>query len=262
MTRYLNAFRAFVANSLQHELVYRVDFFLNLINVLLGTAASLAIVFIMFTHRAEIGGWSFFEVVILIGIFRLVKCFVDVVIVPNVGRIPELVRKGGLDFILLKPIDSQFLVSLRHLSFWDLSEAIIGTCLVVIGWIAQDAPFTLSQVVMMIVALLTGAGIVYAVWLLLMTTSVWLIDIRNLPVVLRIGFEFAQFPVSAFPRSLRFILTLVVPVAFVTTVPASAVTGRLVWSDMLFGAAVALGLLVAARYFWHYALRHYTGASG
>jgi ABC-2 type transport system permease protein len=66
---------------------------------------------------------------------------------------------------------------------------------------------------------------------------------------------------AAYPAAYRFFFTFVVPVAFLTTVPAEAMLGRgeIVWTA---GAGIlAIGLLFFSRYFWQFALRFYTSAS-
>jgi ABC-2 type transport system permease protein len=103
--------------------------------------------------------------------------------------------------------------------------------------------------------------ILYSIWFLLATLTIWFVKIYNITFVLKNVLEAGRFPVHAYPGRLRMVLTFVVPVAFLTTVPARAMIGR--GGPALFGvsAVLALALLLATRAFWRFALRFYTSAS-
>ena len=110
-------------------------------------------------------------------------------------------------------------------------------------------------------AILAGGVIVYSFWLILATTSFWLVRVENILVIFQSVYEAGRWPVSIYPGWLRFALTFLVPVAFAITVPAQALAGRLTWQVLLGAAAFAAALFAAARVFWRLGVRHYSGAS-
>ena len=85
--------------------------------------------------------------------------------------------------------------------------------------------------------------------------------VENILTIFQSMYEAGRWPVSLYPGWLRYGLTFVIPVAFATTVPAEALTGRLNWETLIVATALALGLLIASRLFWLVGLRHYSGAS-
>ena len=109
--------------------------------------------------------------------------------------------------------------------------------------------------------LLTGSAIIYSFWLILATLSFWFVRVENILEIFRSMYEAGRWPVSLYPAWLRFILTFIVPVAFVTTVPAQALTGRLTPETLLLAAILAVVLFVISRFFWKIGLRQYSGAS-
>ena len=74
--------------------------------------------------------------------------------------------------------------------------------------------------------------------------------------------EGARYPVSAYPGALRFLFVYLIPIAWTTTIPASALTGRLRPGTALLAALVAGVVFALARVLWRTALKRYTGASG
>jgi ABC-2 type transport system permease protein len=118
------------------------------------------------------------------------------------------------------------------------------------------------------VAILRGVGpvvlailVLYALWFALSTLAVWFVKIYNVTEVLRGLLDAGRFPISAYPVGYRFFFTFIVPVTFMTTIPAQAILGRAEHQWLLAAAGVAVLLLVLSRMFWKYAMRHYTSAS-
>ena len=179
----------------------------------------------------------------------------------NLSKIVDQVQTGSLDFVLLKPIDSQFWLSARILSPWGLPGIAAGFALILVGAIragARPDPLTLFTTALLLAA---SVLILYSLWFMLASTSIWFVKVWNATEVLRSTLVAGRYPISAFPAGMRLFFTFVLPVAFLTTVPAEAILGRgsLPWT--LASLAMAAGALGASRCFWRYALRFYTSAS-
>src|SRR5439155_1487429 len=69
--------------------------------------------------------------------------------------------------------------------------------------------------------------VVYALWVVLMSLAFWFVSVENLSVLFDAVYEGARYPVSAYPDALRFLFVYLIPIAWTTTIPASALTGRL-----------------------------------
>ena len=106
-----------------------------------------------------------------------------------------------------------------------------------------------------------GLASLYSLWFILGATSIWFVKIYNVTEVLRGLLEAGRYPIVAYPAAYRFFFTFVIPVTFLTTVPAEAMLGRVQVNWVVGAGALALGLLLASRVFWRFALRFYTSAS-
>jgi ABC-2 type transport system permease protein len=111
------------------------------------------------------------------------------------------------------------------------------------------------------VMLLAGGVIIYSFWLILATLSFWFVRVENILEIFRSMYEAGRWPVSLYPGWLRFGLTFIVPVAFATTVPAEALTGRLTLETLLGAVVLAALLFTVSRVVWRVGLRHYSGTS-
>jgi len=178
----------------------------------------------------------------------------------NVGDLPPLIRRGDLDFILLKPVSSQLFISVRKFVLTSLPALLLGLGVMFYSMWAMNT-LSVGSVVLTLGLLICAMLIMYAIWTLLHTLAFWFVRIENIAQLFYAVFEVARFPVSAYPSWLRATFTFVVPVAFMTTVPASAASGITDWALALWAPIIAMGGLWASHLFWQFALKHYTSAS-
>lgn len=259
--RTLRVLPRFWKASLDAELEYRTSFLIHVL-ASLGNVAGSGFSLWLFYRGGGAGfqGWTLDEGIVVLGLFTMFVGLVGTVLSPNLSRIVQHVEQGTLDFVLLKPLDPQLHVSLRVLSPWGVPDLVLGATLVAVGAVRVHA--SVSNVVLSLVPLVSGAFILYALWFMVATTSMWFTKIYNATEVLRGLLDAGRFPLAAYPAAYRFVFTFVVPIAFLTTVPAETLLGR--GAPSFTGASVLVAVLtfVAARRFWFFALRSYTGASG
>jgi ABC-2 type transport system permease protein len=118
------------------------------------------------------------------------------------------------------------------------------------------------EVLAFLVTMASAVAVVYAIWVALMCLAFWFVAVQNLSVLFDAVFEGARYPVTAYPGVLRFLFVYLIPIAWTTTIPASALTGRLRPVSALGAAAVAAVVLALTRLLWKAALSKYTSAGG
>jgi ABC-2 type transport system permease protein len=259
MKRYVHVLRLFWSTAIAAELEYRLNFVIAALSSLGNLTGSLFGLFLFYRTGYTFEGWNWEESLVVLGIFTLLQGFSTTFLVPNLNRIVEQVQEGTLDFVLLKPISSQFWLSARTVSPWGLPDIIFAA--VLIAYAGGGLELSLSDYLVSSIPLFFGLISLYSLWFMLGATSIWFVKIYNVTEVLRGLMEAGRFPMVAYPAAYRFFFTFVVPVAFLTTVPAEVMLGRsqLIW--VVGAGALALGLLFTSRIFWQFALRFYTSAS-
>jgi ABC-2 type transport system permease protein len=259
MNRYWKVLQLFLATALAAELEYRVNFVIATFTSLGSLAGSLFSLFLFYQTGYTFEGWSWEEALIVLGVFTFLQGFSTTFLAPNLNQIVKQVQQGTLDFVLLKPISSQFWLSTRTLSPWGLPDLLFG--LILIGYAGGRLELPTSAYWLSIVPLLFGLLSLYSLWFMLGTTSIWFVKIANVTEVLRGLLEAGRYPIAAYPVAYRFFFTFIVPVAFLTTVPAETLLSR-VQGDWILGSGIlAVILLLISRSFWQFALRFYTSAS-
>lgn len=257
--RYLRTLSLFWRTSVAAEMEYRSNFLLACLSSVGNLVGSVFSLFLFYRGDYEFAGWSFEESLMVMGMFTLLAGFTNTLLTPNLNRIVEHVEDGTLDFVLLKPMDSQFWVSLRQLSPWGVPDLVFGLGLV--GYSALSLGVAPASLLIALVPFALGLLTLYSLWFLLAAMSIWFVKIYNATEVLRGLLDAGRYPMSAYPVAYRFFFTFIVPVAFLTTVPAEAALGRGQVPFILGAALLSCLLFFACRAFWRFALRSYTSAS-
>ncbi|HEX9115204.1 MAG TPA: ABC-2 family transporter protein [Anaerolineae bacterium] len=262
MSRYFRLLGIFYKNTLINEMEYRLNFSANIALSLFWLVWAALSVRVYFFHTNRIAGWNYDELLIVMGLFFAMNGYRQMILQPNLSRLSEYVRLGTLDYILTKPVSGQFLVSLRNIGVFNWADPLLGLGLVAYALWRLDARPGAGQVVLFAVLFLAGLVILYAFNLILQTTTFWLTNIDRADALVMGLLETGRFPVNFYRGVVRAALTVIIPVAFITTFPAEALLGRLDWRLAAAAAGLAVVLFVASSRFWRFGLRHYSGASG
>lgn len=259
LRRYLRTLGRFWSAAVAAEMEYRLNFVLATVNSLGQLVGSLFGLSLFYTNGADLGGWRWEEAMVVLGLATFLEGVSSTFLRPNIGRIVEHVRSGTLDFVLLKPIDTQFWLSTRNLAIWGVPDMAYG--LAVIAYAGHRLGLQPRDALAGVLPLALALAVLYSLWFMLSTTSLWFVKIHNVTSLLRGLLEAGRFPVAAYPAAYRVAFTFVLPVAFLTTVPASAVLGRAWPVSTPAAVLLAVGMVMASRLFWRFGLRSYTSAS-
>jgi ABC-2 type transport system permease protein len=259
MGKYWRILRFFWGAAIAAELEYRVNFILAAFTSLGNLAGSLFGLFLFYRTGYNFAGWSWEAALIVLGIFTLLQGFSQTFLAPNLNRIVRHVQEGTLDFVLLKPIRSQFWLSTHTLSPWGLPDFIFGAG--IIFYAGSRLGLGLGNYLIGLLPLICGLVILYSLWFMLGATSIWFVKIYNITEVLRGLLDAGKYPIVAYPAAYRFFFTFVVPVTFLTTVPAQVILGQVQLNWLLGTVLLAAALFWVSTWFWRFALRFYTSAS-
>lgn len=244
------------------QMQYRLDFFLEIGLALFWIAAALAPLYVLFSMRDAVNGWNAYEMLVVVGFFSMHKGVLASVIQPSLNNAVEHIRKGTLDFLLLKPADAQFMLSTSKLELAHLTDVIAGIGMIV--WALSRMPSVRPSAVDLMFAcvlFLCGLLVLYALWIMVISLAFRVVKVDNLSYLFVSLFEAARWPATIFRGALSLFFTFVIPLALMTTYPALAVLGRANSQHFAIASAVACGLLLLSRFIWQRSIRSYTGAS-
>lgn len=261
MRRYLRLLGIQVRASLATAAQYRVQFLVEGALALFWAGWSLVPVLVLFRHRTVLAGWTFDEALVVMGWFVLMKGVLEGAVNPSLAAVVEHIRKGTLDFVLLKPVDAQFLVSTAKFEVWRVVDLLAA--LLIFGAAFHRLGHWPSAGQLGAAAALLGcaAWTLYSLWILVISAAFHVVKVDNLSYLFSSIFDAARWPVSVFRGLWRVLFTVVVPLAVMTTYPALALLGRLELRTALLTLAGSALFAAFARAVWLSSIGRYTSAS-
>ena len=256
--------------------MFRANFLIECVSSTAWIVMNIGFYVLIFQQTSQIGantGWGKFEFFVFLATTMFVNSLVQAFFMPNVQEFSEMIRTGNLDFALLKPIDTQFLVSLRRIEWSALANFGVGIALLVFSlWklTTRDLdPLQLSPIVAVLYPfyVLCGIGILYSLMISLAATSIWLGRNQSLYDFWFYITNFSRYPMEIYDgdlgRPLRWFFTFIIPVLIVVNVPARFMVMPLtgLWELAAFAIVATIACLWASRVVFQAALRSYRSAS-
>ncbi|MBI3687575.1 MAG: ABC-2 family transporter protein [Actinobacteria bacterium] len=260
----MNGLRVLIAYfraALAVELEYRANLTVQALEAFTGLLTSLGVVALLFSRTSSLGGWSARDLVVLVGVYTMIGGFINLIIQPSLQRLVRDVVSGTFDSTLLKPADAQFLAGIGEIQVWKLVDVVFGGATVAVALGSGPTVPTVGGVVLSVLALLLGAVAVACAWFILATTVFWFMNVENILVTAQILFQAGRWPVSVFPRWLRWLLTVGVPVGTAVTFPAEVVTHAFNAAHAVTAVGVTALLAGFSRWLWRRGIARYASAS-
>ena len=260
--KYLRLLLAFFRYSLTREMMFKANFILWIIVDLCWFGALIIFVQVLFYQTREIAGWNKYQMIMLYGTSHMIQQLFSCFFMTNCTQIPELIRTGRLDFQLLLPVNTQFLVSVRNFDPGSLVNSSIGLVFVVYSAVKLDLHPTLIQYAMYLLLVVNGIFLHYALMMLIVTISFWIIRAQGLVYGYYNLFQIARIPSDVFKGKIAwYIFMFVLPMLVVANYPAKIMAFKMSDLTMLWVLGLVGFFVWMASRFWNYALRSYTSAS-
>lgn len=264
----LSVYPRLVRIQVRGQLQYRTSFLMNLAGTFLFTALDLAAILILFQNITTITGWTAGEVTMLYAVSALSFALTDLVL-GALDRLPDMIRLGTFDVLLVRPRSAFFQLLATDFLFRRVGRLVQAVLvLVIVAGQVLDVEWTIARVVMLVVAVLSGAVIMGSVWVVAASVSFWVDQASEFVNAFTSGAAYlAQFPVDIYQAWLRGLVFFVIPIAFVTYLPMAWLLGKPDVSGLpgVFQFAtplVAVVTALVAAAVWRLSVRRYRSAGG
>lgn len=258
---YARVYGAFVRTCVIREMSFRGHFLLLSFSNASWTILSLAFAGFLFRNLQQVAGWDLDRMIVLTGTFSLVLGTLDCLFQTNMARLSEQVNRGELDYVLTKPIDSQFYVSTRYLNLNEIPSIVIALTTVITGinrlGISPSVWDVFTYVFMVVCAIVTF----YGIWFASVTLALWTGRINNIAYLLLPIAELGRLPADIYQGGFRFLFTAIVPVVLISTAPSRAILGLMDPAMLVLALIWSLLAVWGSHSFWRYSLSRYTSAS-
>lgn len=261
LRKYLALFRSFFRASMIADLEYRLNYVMKIWTDILWYTAQLSVFEILFRHTQAISGWTIDTTRVFMGVLFVMDAFWMLLFSENLDRLSDKVRKGDLDLLLSKPVNSQFMMSMQKVNTAYMTNILVTSGYLI--WALTQLPngFVWPRLLLMFILIPCSLTTIYSIRFMFSATALIFQRAENITYIWFQLYRLGMRPDSVYPPWLRYLILSIIPLGFLASVPS-----RLILETpdlLLLGAAIlvaAIALMVAKR-FWRYALTKYSSAS-
>jgi ABC-2 type transport system permease protein len=260
--RYASVYLALWRNSIIREMSFKTNFLLWIVVELLWFALQLGFIAVIYSHTDHIGDWTKWQVVLLMGTAHFIQQVFQAFFFTNCVELSDLIRTGRLDFMLLLPVNTRFLISLRKVDLGGFVNA--ASALVVIVYSLKQLALvpTFFQVLGFALFALMGILIHYSLMFLLSTVSFWTVRAQGIVWGYYSLFNISRLPDAAYRGFFKAFFTFVLPMVLVANVPAKVLIAKLHASgDLALLVIIMFACAAISEFAWRFSVRRYTSAS-
>jgi ABC-2 type transport system permease protein len=262
IARYSTIYAALWKTSVTREMSFKGNFILWIVVELAWFGLQICFVGVLFSQTSNIGTWTVWQVVLLTGVSNFIQEIYQAFFLVNCTNLSELVRTGKMDFLLLLPVNTRFLVSTRQVDIPSFANAAFAVCVMIFAMGKLHLHPTTVQLLSFAALCLVGLVVHYSLMFMLASVSFWTVRAQGIVWGYYNLFNIARLPDEAFHGAFKAVFTFALPVLLVSNVPVRTLTDRLespVGLLTLFGLGIVWALI--SEWFWRFSIRRYTSAS-
>jgi len=263
MLHYVKLIGQFFKISAQAEMAYRANFFIRLLYSVLNVVTGLFSLVVIFNQVESIKGWDLPSALVLLGIYLLLGALRSLFMGPSLESVAGMdgeIWTGTFDFTLLRPVNKQFMISFRYWRIFALIDLIFALGVLVYAIVLLGTPLSILTLIRFLATLTAGILLLYAALLAFSSLVFWNSGFLFTWVINDL-FQLARYPVGIYPNWLRLILTWIIPVGLMTTIPAQALAGTLSPGLLILTIFFSVGAFIGASLLFRRGLQKYSSAS-
>ena len=261
MNKYFRVYKSLLIFNWNALIVYRIDFFTRLLTSILYTAYHVLAIFILTNTVSSVFGWSRYELLLLASSYSIFIGLFHAFISRNIHRLSEEIYYGRLDYLLVKPIDSQFSATLWTVDFISFFRIGIGMLLSWYFVSVLHLTITVLTITLYVAAMVMGLSILYSIWLSVISLTIFNPRLSNLIDLLYHISELTRYPRDMYQHLSLFIFSMIFPFTLVL-IPSTKI---LLHTFGLFQLSETVGmsvvLFLVSRFIWMHSLKYYASAS-
>lgn len=259
--RYFRLYLVFIKQSLIKLMAYRANFYLILINNLTYFIIQLIFLEVIYSQVNSLGGWTKYEMIFYIGTFNIIDSLWILGPYFNLINIPELIRSGSLDFYITKPVNSQFMISLRNVEIGSIFSVLAGIAIAGYALVVGNITLTFGKTILYIITIFHALLIEYGIYFMMTCLSFWIIKTDFVEKIHGILCYFSNRPVDIYKGFIRFILCYILPYGLIMTIASKSVVKSVDLGEFIGFLVLSWWFLGCSILFWRFSLKRYSSAS-
>jgi len=260
MIRYLKIYKECIKVDFATASTYRLNFFLNCIIMLLGDIFFPLITVLIYGSGAGFEGWTVYEVLLIQSVFTMSTAIADMTFHGIMWATMDLVRNGGMEMVLILPVDTMFILMARTFSFEGIGLFAGGAAIFTIAILNIPAP-SVWEWLQFLAFFISGLFVIMGIGLIMAAISFKWVGNSRIPEIFDCIRSFGKYPQSVFPKAILVFTSFLIPIAMIAYCPAAALLGRGNMTMFLMILPCVIFLLFGI-FLYKYMVRLYQGVGG
>lgn len=240
--RYIRLYRVLISQFFKVILQSKVDFLMGLFGFFFTQIAGILFLYLVFEQIPSLQGWTLDQLIFIYG-FAQIPRGIDHLFTDNIWLVAwRMVINGDFDRYMLRPMNIFFQVISEKLQPDAVGELLVGTILIVRSLMKGIVVVDVMHVLLFFASVIAGAVIYTAIKLFFASLAFW---VKISGPFLQVAYEmadFAKYPTEIYAKLVRFIITWIIPFAFVAYFPASYFLGVSGVNGNMTGSATVIGI--------------------
>jgi len=253
--------KAFIRKGIMTFIEYRANFLLDICTNLAWPVLQLFFISIIFYNTPAVNGWSKYEMIMLYGISQVIFPLFRAFALSSLHRMEEYILKGTMDYILLKPVNEKFYMTLHNVYIFQAFPLIYGVGVMVYAMSRLHIALSVGQIVLFILLIGIGVRILYLMYMICITCTFKFVKSNFLTDIILSFNSCMQYPVDIYNGIFKYVITLIIPVGIIVDFPARVLVKAFTWDKLLYAAILAVVLTFARDLVWKWGVSEYTSAS-
>lgn len=247
--------------NLQSRLAYRWEFFLSVISVVTELTVRLVFLSIIYSYIPTLAGWTYPQMLFLFATGFTIEALAWFTWRGSITKLHLSIQDGSYDFLITKPVSLLFITALRRMDLEDAARIVLAVGLVGYAIHLQGFSPHVGQWILWCVSLILAQIVYFSFALILKTTSFWTTQTSEINYIMYSSDRLNQYPTQIYKGVTHFIFTYIIPITFITTIPAELINGKAGVLSLLGLLVFTIALFLVARALFYYAVRSYSSAS-
>jgi ABC-2 type transport system permease protein len=259
--RYIRLTGLMMKNCLVREMQFKANFVVRLFTEMMWLVMQFIYIQVIYGQTGQIAGWNKWEMILLMGTNHVITQLFEALFYDNCTRLTDQIRQGDLDFSLIKPINTQFLVSLRYTDYASIANSSVGVAIILYALHQMGSGVSWTGGLLFAALVVNSVLIYYAMLFILSIWTFWIGRSNNLMELYWQFGQFSRYPGDIYPWILRKLLMTLLPMLIVSNFPAGVLIHKLQSGWILYGFALGLVFLALTVVIWRKGLQRYRSAS-
>lgn len=259
---YWRIYKTLVKLNFSNLTAFRANFVNSLIGSTVWGSFHFITVVLLTSRTKQILSWPREDVILLTAGFSIFWGIFHVFFSRNFERMSDMIDRGQLDSVLLKPVDSQFLISVFIINFVAVFRILMGIVAVIYIVNVYHLKITIASVMGYALLMVFGMILIYSIWYLVLTLTIWFARLSNLVDLLFHISGVMRYPPDIFRVLNEFMILFLLPILLIISAPTKFLLLKGVPLEIGYLIGFSIIFFLFSRWFWKFALRHYTSASG